>query len=846
MILVLLVLSILLTGCIDRIISKPVKKQLKLSFNPEGGTYSGHQYVVIECNTDGASIYYTTDGSEPSKSAIRYSEPIEISTTTTLKSKAYKKGWKDSASISANYEIELLQVGAPIFNPEPGEHYNILNVSISCNTDGAEIYYTVDGSEPTKASNYYTYPVPITNDILLKAKAFKKSWLDSETAEGEYNFVVAEPTFTPAAGIYNKVQVVSIECITELSTIYYTLDGSEPNEESEQYTKPIEINEDTVVKAKAFHKEWPSSKTGVANYEISFDRLAAPQFSPGEGEYSEVQQVEITCSTEGVSIHYTVDGTEPTEESLRYFEPIEVDSNTVIKAKAFKAGWKESVTASAEYTFYVSTPIFDPPQGDYEYLDAVSILCETIDVKIYYTTDGTMPDDTSKHYLEPIPAHPSLNLKAVAYKSGWKNSEVASGKYKVKYERVHRPRFDPIGGLYFDSQTVTISSSTPGATIHYTTNGESPSEKSPVYTKPVLIDEKIVLKAIAVKEGIKSSDVTKGTYTLQVTDPVLSAKTGAYDTPILLSITGENESASYLYTTDQSEPTESSTVYTGPFLIESDTRIKVKGMIPGWKSSYVVSEVYLIDEFVFVKGGTFRMGSNTGSEVEMPMHNVEVSNFYMAKATVTINQWKDLMEYVPWWPSNERNMNLPIFGLTWYEAIDYCNKRSIKENLTPAYSINGDTNPDDWEDGIVECNWLVNGYRLPTEAEWEYAAGGGINQSGYRYSGSDVLDEVGWYKDNSGSQLPVLHEIAEKKPNALGIYDMSGNVWEWCWDIYDKEYYKYSPSKNPKGAETGDEAVLRGGAYHNAAPTCGITKRASSKKDKTNYSLGLRLVRTIR
>ena len=170
--------------------------------------------------------------------------------------------------------------------------------------------------------------------------------------------------------------------------------------------------------------------------------------------------------------------------------------------------------------------------------------------------------------------------------------------------------------------------------------------------------------------------------------------------------------------------------------------------------------------------------------------------------------------------------------MSWYDAVNYCNWRSKKEGLTPCYTING-TN--------VRCNFKANGYRLPTEAEWEYAARGGNKSKGYEYSGSSDPRDVGWYSSNSGSKT---HPAGEKKANELGLHDMSGNVWEWCWDWYEKEYYRKSPKENPVGPSLGQSRVLRGGSWGNDVSIVRCSLRGYNIPSFAGGGLGFRIART--
>ena len=233
---------------------------------------------------------------------------------------------------------------------------------------------------------------------------------------------------------------------------------------------------------------------------------------------------------------------------------------------------------------------------------------------------------------------------------------------------------------------------------------------------------------------------------------------------------------------------------------------------------------------VYVEGGSFQMGSNDGDSDEKPVHQVTVSSFWIGKYEVTQAEWKEVMGSNP---SNWKGDQLPVESVSWYDAVDYCNKRSIKEGLTPCYSGSG---------AGITCNWNANGYRLPTEAEWEYAARGGKHSKGYKYSGSNDIGSVAWYDGNAGNKT---HEVGTKAANELGLHDMSGNVWEWCWDWYDSGYYAKSPGSDPRGAGSGSYRGLRGGSWYGLDNYCRVANRSGNNPGNGGSSNGLRLARAV-
>ncbi len=240
--------------------------------------------------------------------------------------------------------------------------------------------------------------------------------------------------------------------------------------------------------------------------------------------------------------------------------------------------------------------------------------------------------------------------------------------------------------------------------------------------------------------------------------------------------------------------------------------------------------------FVFVQGGTYTMGSSSGDSDELPLHSVALSSYYITKTEVTQGQYKAVMGTNP---SNFSSVgdNAPVEKVTWYDCISYCNKLSIQQGKTPCYSISGNTNPSSWTSGTIVCDFTAKGYRLATEAEWEYASIGGNKSAGNTYSGGITVDDVAWHTNNSGG---TTHMVGTKIANELGINDMSGNVWEWCWDWYSS--YTSSTQTNPTGASSGSSRVLRGGSWNSYGSVCRSSNRNYGNPVNWYSELGFRLV----
>ncbi len=253
-------------------------------------------------------------------------------------------------------------------------------------------------------------------------------------------------------------------------------------------------------------------------------------------------------------------------------------------------------------------------------------------------------------------------------------------------------------------------------------------------------------------------------------------------------------------------------------------------------------------KMVTVGKGGFSMGSGRGDSNERPVHWVNIDAFNISTTEVTQKLYTSIMNENPsYFIGDDR----PVEKVTWFQAVIFCNKLSEIFGLNPCYTYNGTSDTSAWGQKFdkVQCDFSANGYRLPTEAEWEYAAAEGSKNSSFKYAGSDSVKSVAWMTLNSQQ---MTHNVATKEPNALGIYDLSGNVEEWCWDWFADSYYSDSPAKNPKGAKLEDGAdcrVVRGGSYGSADyefyGTTRIAERHKMWPNTKAKNIGFRIVQSV-
>ena len=457
---------------------------------------------------------------------------------------------------------------------------------------------------------------------------------------------------------------------------------------------------------------------------------------------------------------------------------------------------------------------------------------------------------------------------------------LAACERNTKPEVIAAPLISPQGGEYTPEQLISITCSSPGAVIHFTMDADDPEHNSPLYTSALRladilpqISNRITIKARAFKQDLGWSPTTTASFRVNypntVERPVITPDAVAQELGAEVLMAVSDPDAQIRYTLDGSLPTYRSNLYTGPVHISRGgyQTVMAAAFKAGWNPSLDAWREYFIPlpgpPLLLVQGGSFVHGPA----------NVSLNSFYISPHELIQSHYYAIMNagmpYIPIEisapspghkaPTQDARLEYPAYYLSWFDAIEYCNRRSILENLEPCYSYTdpqiGFTaypetiyphywpqgwNQDPANQNKISCAWDANGYRLPTEAEWTFAARGGNLSVGNNYSGHRWVDPCAWFNLNAGHST---QPIGLKLRNELDLYDMSGNLSEWCWDLLGS--LPEGSLSNPTGPSTGYLRVLKGGSWYSDSLACMVVSRAAISPATTNAaSVGMRVVRS--
>lgn len=374
--------------------------------------------------------------------------------------------------------------------------------------------------------------------------------------------------------------------------------------------------------------------------------VAIPVLSPATGNFTSLPiRVTITCDTPGSLIHYTTDGSEPLESSPAYASPmiLNLTGDTTVKAKGFKSGFTPSNPVAGTYKYLpppcgepVAKPILSPASGDFTDSMIVQISCATAGATIYYTKDGTEPTTSSLVYNAPLTLTKTRTIKAKAFKTGCTTSETASGTYnKTAISSVDKPTISSVSRTFSDSMSVSMSCTTEGAVIRYTTDGSEPTDNSPAYTTPVTLTKTATVKAKGFKSGSTPSDTASVTYTAKVATPALSPAPGTFSSPTSVSMSCATQGTAIRYTIDGTEPTASSPAYAAALtLTAGNTTIKAKGFKDGCETSDTVSGTYTVTISCKVAAPVLSPASGSATSVKITCATQGANIYYTIDGSV--------------------------------------------------------------------------------------------------------------------------------------------------------------------------------------------------------------------
>ena len=544
--------------------------------------YIGGKTVALKTTTDGATIYYTTNGTAPSTSSTKYTGTFNLTSTATVKAIAVKAGNVSSSAMSQSVTVDT--VATP--SVSSSNYVGGKTVTISCGTNGATIYYTTDGKDPTTSSSKYTASFNLTSTKTVKAIAVLSGYKSSAVGSATVSVsACAAPTITNSS--INGGQSVTFKKGSTGSTLYYSTNGGSSYQNTTGASATVSLTSAGTYSLKAYVTGSGYTQSSVASKSLTISACAQPTAT--ETGYIGGKTITLATTTSGATIYYTTDGSAPSASSTKYTGAFNLASSKTVKAIAIASGLANSSVLTKSVTVgTTATPVITTK--GYVGGKTVTITCSTSGSTIYYTTDGSAPTTSSAKYTGAFNLTASKTVKAIAVASGYVTSAIATEGVNVSTAAT--PNITSSG--YQGGKTVSISTSTSGATIYYTTNGSAPTTSSTKYTGSFNLTSSTTVKAIAICEGYVTSAVATETITVsQVAAPQIT--TSNYVGGKSVSISSSTTGAVIYYTTDGSNPTTSSQKYNGSFNLTSTKTIKAIAYLSGSVTSSVTSKTITVE-----------------------------------------------------------------------------------------------------------------------------------------------------------------------------------------------------------------------------------------------------------
>jgi len=325
--------------------------------------------------------------------------------------------------------------------------------------------------------------------------------------------VTAPPLVSPAGGSFNSPVSVTLSTTTAGAAIYYTLDGTTPSQSSTAYSGPFQLLTSATVNAIATEAGFTDSSITTANFNLT---VATPVISPAGGSSTSAVSVSLSTTTPGAAIHYTLDGSTPSESSTLYSGPFTLSTSTVVNAIATEVGFNDSNVSTANFNVMATPPLISPAGGSFITSVNIGLTTPTPGATIHYTLDGTIPSSMSTVYTGPFALSTSASINAIATKTGLTDSSIATATFNIS---AATPVISPAGGSFTTPVSITLATTTAGATIHYTLDGLPPTVSSPVYSQPISLSSNATVKAIATAPGLANSGMAANSFNITIVIP---------------------------------------------------------------------------------------------------------------------------------------------------------------------------------------------------------------------------------------------------------------------------------------------------------------------------------------
>jgi hypothetical protein len=508
------------------------------TFSPAPGAYGSNQSIALSDTTAGATIYYTTNGLAPTTSSAVYSASIPVSATTTVQAIAVASGYNNSAIAAGTYFLTsgLPTAATPTFNPNPGTYSSPQSVTLSDTTPGAIIYYTTNGTTPNTNSSVYSSAISVTTTTTIEAIAVASGYGNSAVASGTYTITLptaATPTFNPLPGNYSSQQSVTLSDTTPGAVIYYTTNGTTPGTGSSVYSGAIPVSVTTTIEAIAIASGYQNSAVASGTYTISSSGtvvnlasyynvygIATIGNAPTHGGFDNDSYdfnsslIGTSLTYQGLNIPLGAANTADAITSLTVSLPAGQYSQLFLLGAGVN-GAQTSQTIVVTYTDG-STSTFTQSFSDWAVPKAYSGETTVLAAPSRIGPNGQTATPAVNVYGYTLSLNSAKTVASIKFPSN-RNLVFLGIGLGTPTPTAATPSFNPAPGTYSAAESVSLSDTTKGAVIYYTTNGTTPTTGSAVYSSPITVSATTTIEAIAVASGYNNSAVATGVYTINGT-----------------------------------------------------------------------------------------------------------------------------------------------------------------------------------------------------------------------------------------------------------------------------------------------------------------------------------------